>query len=548
VGGAAAQEIVLAEQKFGGLEEQLAGRLADGDLFGAAVAPLGDLDGDGVGDLAVGAPGDGGGAVWILIMSADGTVRESERLTAETGELGELADEDGFGSALASLDDLDGDGVRELAIGAPGDGEMGFGSGAVWIVFPRADGSVKQLTKITAGRSGLPVAALAEEDAFGSSLARIGDLDGDGVAELAVGTPGIDDRARDTGGVWVLYLTSTGTVRRSTKISAASGHLGFVHKRADRLGTAVAAIGDLNRDGVPDLAVGAPESDDGAASSGAVWILFLRPNGYVAGKHKLSGARGPLRGELERNDLFGTALASPGDLDGDGIQDLLVGAPSDDDAAQGAGAVWVLSLDEKGGVVRKRKITNQTSGFDGALQALDLFGSSIAVLGDLDGLVRPEVVVGAPGDDDGGTFSLSGRGAVWVLFLDDGTYPQATVRNGSGLNELTYTSTNLPFIGQTWIAEIDAAHHDGASMTVIVAFDRPYAGLRTSFGELLVGLRGLGGRQVFRSVADSGGGMAVHANPIPDELALVGHRAYTQGVILGRSIELLNAIDLRVGY
>ena len=191
----------------------------------------------------------------------------------------------------------------------------------------------------------------------------------------------------------------------------------------------------------------------------------------------------------------------------DGVQELLVGAPSDDDGAQGAGAIWVLSLDEQGAVLRQRKITSHTNGFDGALHAIDLFGSSIAVLDDLDGLGRPEVVVGAPGDDDGGSFSLTGHGAVWVLFLDDGTYPQADMRNGTGVNELKYTSTNVPFVGQTWIAEIDAEHHEGASMTVIVAFDRPHAGLQTSFGELLVGVRGLGGRQVFRSVADSGGGL-----------------------------------------
>ena len=154
------------------------------------MASLGDLDGDGVTDLAVGAMGDdtGGsyrGAVHVLLLNANGTVKSSVKIASGTNGGPTLANGDRFGISVASLGDLDGDGVTDLAVGADSDNTGGYHRGAVYVLLLSANGTVKSSVKIASGTSGGPT--LADGDLFGSSVAALGDLDGDGVTDLAVG-------------------------------------------------------------------------------------------------------------------------------------------------------------------------------------------------------------------------------------------------------------------------------------------------------------------------------------------------------------------------
>ena len=199
--------------------------LADGDYFGHAVAALGDLDGDGVTDLAVGADKDdtGGynrGAVHVLFMNANGTVKASQKIAHTMGGGPTLANGDRFGSSIASLGDLDGDGIADLAVGAAGDDTGGSYRGAVHVLFMNANGTVKSSQKIASGTPGAP--PLANGDAFGSRVASLGDLDGDGVTDLAVGAFFDDTGGADRGAVHVLFLNANGTVKSSQKIASGS--------------------------------------------------------------------------------------------------------------------------------------------------------------------------------------------------------------------------------------------------------------------------------------------------------------------------------------
>ncbi len=116
-------------------------------------------------------------------------------------------------------------------------------------------------------------------------------------------------------------------------------------------GPRVVGLGDLDGDGVPDLAVGALGDDDGGSERGAVWILFMNNDGTVREVQKISDTVGGFNGVLDNGDFFGRCVANLGDLDGDGIPDLAVGAVLDDDGGFDRGAVWVLSLDGGGGLV-----------------------------------------------------------------------------------------------------------------------------------------------------------------------------------------------------
>ena len=192
-----------------------------------------------------------------------------------------------------------------------------------------------------------------------------------------------------------------GTVVSEQKISEAVGGFGGV-LGGSQFGWSVASLGDLDGDGVTDLAVGAITDNDGGTFQGAVWILFLNPDGTVASEQKISETAGGFGGTLDPSDLFGASVASLGDLDGDGVTDLAVGAYRDDDGSTDQGAVWILFLNPDGTVASEQKVSETAGGFGGTLDPSDLFGLSVASLGDLDGDGVTDLAVGALWDDDGG--------------------------------------------------------------------------------------------------------------------------------------------------
>ncbi|MCC6699472.1 MAG: FG-GAP repeat protein [Candidatus Hydrogenedentes bacterium] len=344
-----ADGIAIASQKISAAAGGFGGALDDSDAFGISAASLGDLDGDGVPDLAVGAAGDddGGlnrGAVWILFLNADGSVKSHQKIGgAEGGFTGPLDNGDAFGSALCGVGDLDGDGVADLAAGAPADDDGGTDRGAVWILFLNPDGTVKSHQKVSASiGAALP---LANSDGFGSSVAAIGDLDGDAITDLAVGAIGDDSGGALRGAVWILLLNGDGTVHATQKISDTHGGFEGYLENSDQFGSSIAPLGDLDADGVADLAVGAQGDDDGGSARGAIYVLLMNADGTVHGFQKISSLEGGLVGPLRAGDRFGVSLAGLGDRNADGMPELAVGANQDDDGGSGCGAVWLLSLE-----------------------------------------------------------------------------------------------------------------------------------------------------------------------------------------------------------
>ena len=202
---------------------------------------------------------------------------------AKLAQLGRITldlDDPDVGSALASLQDLDGAGPsgRALAIGAVFDDDGGTDRGAVWITFLSDTGLVLSHQKISTTSGSLGV-TLDQGDEFGGSLENLGDMDaaGAGVATLAVSATGDDDGGLDRGAVYLLHLTSAGTVSSSSKISNTAGTFGATLHDLDAFGASVAYLGDLDGAGPSGvaIAVGATGDDDGGGDKGAFYILFL---------------------------------------------------------------------------------------------------------------------------------------------------------------------------------------------------------------------------------------------------------------------------------
>ncbi len=409
---------VQREQKIASGSGNFAGLLANDSRFGVSVADLGDFDGDGVHDMVVGSHranigGAERGAVWLLFMNADGTVREHRQISALAGNLaGPLEDHDRFGISVCSLGDLNLDGTTDIAVGAYRDDDGGTDYGAVYVLFLTPHGTVKAEQKISALYGGF-TGTLGMEDSFGWSVEAIGDLDGDGVLELAVGATRDDgadtDPTKDYGALYILFMRSDGTVKSQSLIGPASAGFGALLRPRDRFGADVASLGDVDGDGVEDIAVGAFGEDP--LKYGRVFVLRLERGGTVKSWSEIGFNTGGFTGLLGKGDRFGMSLTAD-DLDGDGIQDLFIGAAGDDDGGAEAGAVWVCLLDIQGGVRAFEKISPDFGGFGGLLRPGDNFGISCAVLGDLDRDGAVDLGVGAYQDDQGGF----DRGAAWVLF------------------------------------------------------------------------------------------------------------------------------------
>lgn len=164
------------------------------------------------------------------------------------------------------------------------------------------------------------------------------------------------------------------------------------------------------------------------------------------------------------------------------------------------------------------------------------------------------VTWGAPGIGGGqGMFyppgHLSGRYESYAPG-DDNLYNSAaaTVRNGTGAHAVGYRVEGLPILGQDFVGMVDTGGHVGANFTVVVGYDSPITGLPTPYGELLLRVEALGGVNFYSCVSAPVSGMGAHIISVPFNLALEGRTFPTQGVIIGGGIELLNAVDLTVGF
>lgn len=420
-------------RKISSTQGGFTGSLDTGDRFGFVEA-IGDIDGDGVEDMAVGAPwdDDGGvdyGAVWILFMNSDRTVKSQQKISATEGNFtGTLSGSDRFGLDIASLDDFDNDGVPDIAVGANVDYDGGTNSGAVWMLFLNSNGTVKSYQKISASQGGL--VGLTASRQFGYSITSLGDLDGDGITDIAVGSPTYDnDGGLYKGCVWMLFLNANGTVKSQQKINDYQGGFTGILDDEDRFGLSLENIGDINKDGIVDLAVNAPNDDDGADNGGAMYLLFLNTDGTVKHTQKISALEGNFTGTISEGDHFGNSIANLGDIDGDGNNDLLTSSYLSDLGGTDQGEIWILYLTEEGKIKDYQSINSLSSPFTGMIDNGDNLGESVAVFKNLNENGRKEILIGAKNDDDGTTDA----GAVYVLDLDVKHQPIANAGNDLSL-------------------------------------------------------------------------------------------------------------------
>ena len=350
--------------------------------FGESVSSAGDVNGDGYGDLVVGAyRWDGGqsneGAAFVYLGSATG-LPSSASWTAESDQAGAE-----FGYSVASAGDVDGDGYGDVVVGATWwDGAVSDGGGA-FVYLGSASGPLASASWSAEGSQ--PNARL------GWSVASAGDVDGDGFSDVVVGAWGWSSNT----GRALVYLGSASGLETSSSWSASS-------MANARFGYSVAPAGDVDGDGFGDVVVGAPYWNSGQPDEGGLFVYHgsasgLQSAGMWTGQEDWSFAR------------LGSAVSSAGDVNGDGFGDVVAGAPAWYGGDHDGGAAFVYLGSASG--LQPSSSWAQDSGQPGAT-----YGYQVSSAGDVDGDGFGDVVVGCRGwdgglTDEGGAFVYLGSGA-----------------------------------------------------------------------------------------------------------------------------------------
>ncbi|MBK7445971.1 MAG: FG-GAP repeat protein [Ignavibacteria bacterium] len=366
--------------------------------FGYSVACAGDIDNDGYSDVIIGSPFyDGGltdeGKVYLFNGGSAGLNMVTADWTYESNQ-----DSAQIGFSVATAGDVNGDGASDVIIGANlYDNGITFNAGRIF-VFNSIHGALPSTPSTTKNGS------RADEN-YGWSVSTAGDVNGDGYSDIIVGAPFYFGGQTDEGKC-VVYLGSATGIAATAIWSEESDHIG------GQFGISVSTAGDMNGDGYADVIAGGNYLDNGQLDEGRALVYLgysggIRTTAEVVYENNQAGSQ------------FGYSVATAGDINGDGFSDVICGAYNYDNPSSNEGAAFVYLGSARiiGGYIWYKEGTS--SGQE--------YGYSVSTAGDVNGDGYSDVIIGAPGYQNG-----------------QNTEGAAFVYHGS--------STGLPFTPD-WIAE-----------------------------------------------------------------------------------------------
>jgi predicted transcriptional regulator len=376
------------------------------------VSGAGDVNGDGFDDILIGAPGnsEGGnraGQVYLVFGSASGWSMDMSLSSADASFLGEnmydYAGGDGIYRAkrtivsVAGAGDVNGDGFDDILIGAHGNDDGGEDAGKSYIIFGRATGWSRDVDLSNADASFIGENAY---DYAGKYSCRAGDINGDGYDDILIGSEGNGEGGNNAGQAYLIFGRATGW---SVNTDLSNADASFIGENAeDGLGISVAGAGDLNGDGYDDIVLDAPFNDESGTDAGKIYIIFGRDTGWSMNTG-LSVTDVTFLGE-NAGDRAGWPTAGAGDVNGDGYDDIVISTFWNNNDRKVVGQTYLI-LGKESGWPKSTNLSNADVSFIGE-NAGDNFGTiSGSGTGDVNGDGYDDILIGANGNDEGGSWA-----------------------------------------------------------------------------------------------------------------------------------------------
>ena len=425
-----------------------------GDASGISVGAAGDVNGDGIDDIIVGAnaPNTNNPGEAYVIFGSDSGFPASIELSSLDGSNGFTIlgsnSGDQAGIAVSSAGDINGDGIDDVIIGASTADPNGDKSGKSYVIFGRADGfdASIELSSLD-GSNGFALSGVSEGDYSGGSVSAAGDINGDGFDDIIIGArfanpgPGGEYGGPSYLGEAYVVFGSDSSFPAQINLADLNGSDGFVimHPTAyDGLGSSVSGAGDINGDGFDDIIIGAAgiaTSKYGPLTS-ATYVVFGSAEGFSASLDltSLDGSNGFV--VPSSSDAFGSSVSAAGDVNGDGLDDIIIGASGSRFVNTETSYVIFGSTDGFPSSITLYTL-DPADGFviDG-LRSADYAGSSVSAAGDVNGDGFDDLIIGALGASVNGesfvgqSYVVFGGPTIGKSIVEDGTSGDDSISGG----------------------------------------------------------------------------------------------------------------------